>query len=164
MKRISLCLTSLLLLTTALLSQDRTDLQELSKELDRLDSLVFKLGYNQCDTAQLRMIFSEDLEFFHDQNGFLNSKEMLLASIPDLCNMSYKATRERIDSSMQVFPLYANGKLYGVIQTGVHQFYGEEANKPKYLTSTAKFTHVWILEEDQWRLNRILSYDHQTPN
>ena len=29
--------------------------------------------------------------------------------------------------------------------------------------SIAKFSHVWILENKQWKIKRILSFDHQMP-
>ena len=119
--------------------------QEIFYELRQKDSLVFNLGFN------------------HDQNGILKSKEILIQSIPNLCKMDYKPIRVLIDNSLQVFPLFSNGKIYGAIQTGIHEFYGEEKDKPRYLTSTAKFTHVWIIEGGEWKLKRILSYDHVIP-
>lgn len=131
--------------------------------LKQKDSLLFDLGFNQCDTAQLRILVSDDLEFFHDQSGLLTSKEIFIKGIASLCHMNYKATRELDVSSLEVHLLKNNGQLYGAIQKGNHSFYGEEAGKPKYLTSTAKFTHVWILEEGKWMLKRVLSYDHKTP-
>ncbi len=139
------------------------DLKELFETLRQQDSLVFKLGYNQCDTALLRLIISDDFEFYHDQNGVLTSKEQFLQGLPNLCKMSYKATRVLQEGTLKVFPLYAQGKLYGAVQTGTHEFYGEEADKPIYLTSTAQFSHVWILEDETWKLKRILSYDHVVP-
>src|SRR5262249_421878 len=42
-------------------------------------------------------------------------------------------------------------------------FYAQEKGRPEYLTSTAKFTHVWLLENGKWKLSRALSYDHQEP-
>ena len=33
--------------------------------------------------------------------------------------------------------------------------------KPEKAGSTAKFIHLWILEDNQWKLKRILSYDHK---
>jgi len=66
---------------------------------------------------------------------------------------------------MEVYPLYENNSqvLYGAIQNGSHDFYqqydGEEAQK----TNTAKFTHVWIIEKGDWKLKRVLSYNHQIP-
>ena len=126
--------------------------QILFNELKARDSLIFNLGYNQCDTVQLRNLLSDDMEFYHDVDGFLKSKEILIQNIPNLCRMPYKATRELIDNSLQVFPLYANGELYGAIQTGMHEFYGQDENSPRYLTSTAKFTHLWIKEDNDWKL------------
>ena len=143
--------------------EDNKASQELFDELKTLDSLVFKVGYNNCDTTQLRKLLSDDFEFYHDQNGLVESKEMMLQGIPNLCKMNYRATRVLVDSSLQVYPLYAKGELYGAIQTGTHEFYGEEEGKPKYLTSTAIFTHVWILEAGDWKLRRILSYNHVVP-
>ena len=154
----------LLLSSSALFSQDDSyDHQKLFEALRVKDSLIFKLGFNNCDTAQLRKLVSDDMEFYHDQSGLMASKEMFIANTPSLCNMSYKPTRELVENSLEVFPLFNNGKLYGAIQKGEHEFYGEEEGKPKYLTSTAKFTHVWIIEEGEWQLKRVLSYDHKSP-
>ncbi len=136
---------------------------EIFHQLKQADSLLFDLGFNQCDTAQLRILVSDDLEFYHDQSGLMTSKEIFIKGIAGLCHMNYKPTRELDESSLEVHLLKNNGQLYGAIQKGEHAFYGEEEGKPKYLTSTAKFTHVWILEEGAWRLKRVLSYDHQTP-
>lgn len=145
-------------------SQDSgNDPQKLFEELKERDSLVFNLGFNNCDTVQFRNLLSDDFEFYHDQNGLLESKEMFIQNIPNLCKMNYKAVRVLVDNSLEVFPLFSNGKIYGAIQTGVHEFYGEENDKPRYLTSTAKFTHVWIIEGGDWKLKRILSYDHVIP-
>ena len=153
----------LLLFAPAYGQQNDSTLQELFLELKQKDSLVFNLGFNECDTAQLRVLISDDFEFYHDQSGLLDSKENFIRNIPNLCNVNYKPTRVLVDGSMEVFPLYSNGELYGAIQKGVHEFYGEEPGKPKYLTSTAKFTHVWMLGNGEWKLKRVLSYDHQSP-
>lgn len=150
--------------TGTVFSQDAgVDAPFLFKLLKQRDSLVFELGFNNCDTTQFRNVLSDDFEFYHDQGGLLESKEAFIENIPNLCKMNYKATRVLVDSTLAVYPLFSNGKLYGAIQTGVHAFYGEENDKPRYLTSTAKFTHVWIMEGDDWKLKRILSYDHVIP-
>jgi hypothetical protein len=139
------------------------DSRKLFEELKEMDSLVFNLGFNNCDTIQLRNLLSDDLEFYHDQNGLLESKEMLIQQIPNLCKMNYKPIRVLVENSLKVFPLFSNGKMYGAIQTGEHEFYGEESDKPRYLTSVAKFTHVWVIDGHEWKLKRILSYDHVIP-
>ena len=154
---------SLCIVTSAISQGDKNDTQNLFQEILMMDSLVFIVGYNQCDTVQLRKLLSDDLEFYHDKDGFLDSKEFLIQNIPNLCNMPYKATRVLDVGTVEVFPLYSRGELYGAIQNGVHQFYGEEEGKAKYLTSTANFTHVWIKENDDWKLKRILSFNHVVP-
>ena len=137
--------------------------QDLFNHLQEKDSLLFQIGFNKCDTAVVRKLISNDFEFYHDQSGVLNSNETFILGIAGLCQMNYEATRELTAGTLKVFPLYNNGNLYGAIQSGEHSFYGEEKDKPKYLTSNAKFTHVWILENAEWKLKRVLSYDHVTP-
>lgn len=75
--------------------------------------------------------------------------------------MDYTAKRVLEATSLEVFSLHKNNVLYGAIQKGVHHFYAIEKDSTEYLTSTAKFTHVWLLENEQWKLSRSLSYDHQ---
>ena len=79
-----------------------------------------------------------------------------------ICNSSntFKARRELVDGSLKVYPLYDNGVLYGAIQEGEHRFFEKNGNQPEKAGSTAKFTHLWILDHNQWKLKRILSYDH----
>lgn len=134
--------------------------QKIFNDLRARDSLLFSLGFNECDTSQLRILISEDFEFYHDQSGVTESKENFILGISGLCHMDYKATRELAQNSLAIHPLYNNGQLYGAIQTGEHLFYGQKGEAPKYLTSTAKFTHLWILEAGDWKLKRVLSYDH----
>ena len=151
-------------MTKVAFGQDnQPDAQFLFEQLKERDSLLFQLGFNNCDTVQFRKLLSDDFEFYHDQNGLLESKELFIQNIPNLCNMHYKPIRLLEKKSLKVFPLSSNGKIYGAIQTGRHEFYGKENDNPMYLTSTAKFTHVWIIEENEWKLKRILSYDHIVP-
>ena len=164
MSKIIICIAALWIFAGSVYAQENEyDSQKLFDELKEMDSLIFKIGFNNCDTIQLRNLLSDDLEFYHDQNGLLESKDMLIQNIPNLCKMKYKAIRELVESSLKVFPLFSNGEMYGAIQTGEHEFYGEESDKPSYLTSTARFTHVWVIEGQKWKLKRILSYDHLMP-
>lgn len=164
MKQLILFTLSTFIFTGTIFSQHAEfDQEALFNELQEKDSLIFKLGYNECDTTQFRTLLSDDFEFYHDQGGLTDSKEQFILNTPNLCKMSYKATRELVDGSLEVFPLFTNGQLYGAIQKGVHEFYGQEGDKPKYLTSSAKFTHVWLLEGEEWKLKRVLSYDHASP-
>ncbi len=127
------------------------------------DSLLFNAVFDLCDSMTVKSLTSDDFEFYHDQSGITDSKAGFILSIRSLCTLSYKPRREVDPASLEVFPLYDQGKLYGAIQSGVHKFYAIEVDKPEYLTSTARFTHLWIIENDAWKLKRVLSYDHQAP-
>jgi len=77
---------------------------------------------------------------------------------------TYQSRRELIKESTEIYPLYKNRVIYGAIQTGNHKFFETiNGNKETY-ASTAKFTHVWLLENGVWKLNKSLSYDHQNNN
>ena len=43
----------------------------------------------------------------------------------------------------------------------MHRFESLNSNREYEKGDIAKFTHVWILEEEQWKVKRELSYDHQ---
>ncbi len=133
----------------------------LFKTLQTNDSLLFEVGFNTCDITQFENLVSDDFEFYHDKSGITATKADFIASIRDgLCKMDYKARRELVENSLEVFPLENNGEIYGAIQTGNHRFYALEKDNPEYLTSEARFTHVWLLENGLWKLSRGLSYDH----
>lgn len=155
-------LSGFLLLTTAILFAQESTSSELYKTLKSKDSLLFNIGFNKCDISQFENLVSDDFEFYHDKSGITSSKSAFIASIKDgLCKMDYKAKRELVEGSVEVYPLEKNGVLYGAIQTGKHRFYAIEKGKPEHLTGVAKFTHVWLLENGVWKLSRGLSYDHQ---
>jgi CubicO group peptidase (beta-lactamase class C family) len=126
------------------------------------DSLLFNLGFNNCDIAQFENLVSEHFEFYHDQTGITNSKTAFIAGIKNgLCQLAYKPKRVLAQNEMEVYPLAKNGVLYGAIQSGMHNFYAVEADQSEYLSSVAKFTHVWILENGEFKLSKGLSYAHQ---
>lgn len=137
---------------------------DLYKTLKQKDSLLFNAGFNTCDTAELERLVSDDFEFYHDQSGITPTKADFITSIRNgLCKLNYKARRELVEESVEIFPLNRDGVLYGAIQTGRHNFYAIEKDKPEHLTSTAVFTHLWLLENGNWKLKRVLSYNHQEP-
>ena len=139
---------------------------ELLKTLKEKDSLLFQIGFNQLDTLQLLSLVSEDFEFYHDLSGVTGTKAAFVQSIKSIGDLPFKTWRKLVKDSMEVYPLHKNNGqiLYGAIQTGVHDFYQQHKGKQARKTSTARFTHLWILENDHWKLKRVLSYDHHHPN
>ena len=137
---------------------------ELFIELKKQDSTFFERGFNQCDLDYLESRITNDLKFYHDQSGFQDKKAFFQNTQKYICSNSARKPIRQVDtSSLEVFPLYNSGKIYGVIQKGVHHFYLREVDKEDVWTSTAKFTHIWILDKEIWKLSEVLSYDHQDP-
>lgn len=126
------------------------------------DSVFFERSFNRCDQLYLEQAIHTDLVFYHDQGG-IQSRQVFLDNVrKNICGDSlHKPIRSVDPESLEVYPLYANGVLYGAIQHGTHRFYIREKNKPDRLTSTAKFTHVYLLDKDRWLLKEVLSYDHR---
>lgn len=101
--------------------------------------------------------------FYHDQGGIQNKKTFLENTKRNLCSGgSRKPIRKVKAESLEVYPLYDNGKLYGVVQTGIHDFYLREANKADVFTAEAKFTHIYLLINNEWILKEVLSFDHKS--
>lgn len=137
--------------------------QAIFDALKAKDSLLFNLCFNTCDTTALRTLLDDDFVFYHDQSGITDSKAAFVSSIPNLCKMDYKASRTLEEASLEIFPMYNQGELYGAIQKGEHHFWGKKGEASKYLTSSAKFSHLWLLKEGEWYLSTVFSYHHHSP-
>ncbi len=140
--------------------------QSQDKEIDRLirekDSLFWQ-AYNNCDVPGMGRYFTDDVEFYHDKGGITNGKAALLAnSKKNLCsNAGYKLRREAIPATVKVFPMAGNGAIYGALISGEHLFYITDGGKPEYLDGHALFTQLWTLNNGEWKMSRILSFDHK---
>ncbi len=136
---------------------------ELFQTLKAKDSLLFDRAFNYCEGQYLDQLISEDFEFYHDQSGFIESKQDFLNIMKDgICNPNNetKSRRELVEGTLEVFPLYNNGILYAALQKGTHRFFEKRGHLPEQAGSTALFTHLWKLENTQWKLIRVLSYNH----
>jgi len=130
-------------------------------ELKKQDSLFFEKGFNNCDIAFLEKSVDENLKFYHDNGGFQDKKLFLERTKQNICgNPNQKPIRKVVENTLEVFPLYSNGELYGAIQTGEHRFYIREKNKQDVLGGQAKFTTVWTKKDGNWMMSDVLSYDH----
>lgn len=125
------------------------------------DSLLFERGFNHCDFAALEKLAHHDLQFLHDQAGMQDRKAFFEAVRKNICGSESKPTRQLV-GHFSVYPLYDNGKLYGAMQIGDHEFFNTENGQKSRKTTVAKFIHTWLLVGGQWQLYRVLSYDHQS--
>lgn len=155
----------LLLINASALAQESNGALFLT--LKKKDSILFDAAFNRCDTRTMGNLFTEDFEFYHDKGGASYGRDNFLKPLEENCskrnrNTPQNARRILVENSLEVFPLHKNGQLYGAIQHGIHSFEFLDKNQEYQKGDTAKFTHVWILEEGQWKIKRELSYDHRS--
>jgi len=126
-------------------------------------SLLFDVGFNTCDISKFENLFSEDFEFFHDKDSISHKNQFIYNLKNGLCSSpeKYQSRRELVKGSTKIHPLFKNKKIYGAIQIGVHNFYETIIGQNEIFASSADFTHVWLLENGHWKLNRSLSYNHK---
>ena len=134
---------------------------EIFLTLKKQDSIFFQRSFNLCDLEYLNKAVHKDLMFYHDKNGIQNRSVFLENTKKYICGDTIKKPiRKVVVESLEVFPMYDNGVLYGAIQSGIHDFYIREKNKADVHTSSAKFTHLYLLENGNWLLKEVLSFDH----
>jgi len=165
MKQFSLLFTIIFILfpksSNAQISKD----SDLFIQLKKTDSLFFEEGFNKCNFEILETYIPTDFEFYHDENGKQDREQFITAFRESICsNSERKPIRKVVEESLEVYRLKNNGETYGAIQKGIHLFYIKEPNKELYLTNIAKFTSIWNFENGNWKLSRVLSYDHKEPN
>jgi CubicO group peptidase (beta-lactamase class C family) len=151
------------LLTNHFLQAQVNHDSDLYKTILSNDSLLFNIGFNTCDISQFENLLSEKFEFFHDKDSISRKPGFLYNLRNGLCKspLTYQSRRELVIGSTEIYPLYTNKVLYGAVQTGNHKFYETLAGEKENYASSAKFTHVWLLENGIWKLNKSFSYDHQ---
>jgi ketosteroid isomerase-like protein len=119
-----------------------------------MDSVLF-YAFNTCDVNTSKSLFTEDLEFYHDAGGLTNYNQNV-NSILQRCKNATKMRRELVKGSLEVFPI----KDFGAIQIGSHRFYYTEKGQEEKLDGTFKFVHIWKNTNGEWKISRVVSYDH----
>lgn len=135
---------------------------EIFLALKNQDSVFFERSFNLCDMDYLKSAIHQDLTFYHDQAGIQNRDSFLLNTKNNICSdFNKKPIRKIIEESLEVYPMYNEGVIYGAVQTGIHDFYIRESNKADIKTSSAKFIHLYLLINGNWLLKEVLSFDHK---
>ena len=124
-----------------------------------LDKQLFD-AVDRCDMAKVASFWAEDVEFYHDKDGLTVGREKIVTSIKN--NLCGKVKRELVPGTLEVYPL--NG--YGAVEIGVHRFLHPWA-QDHGVVGKAKFIHVWQNQglqnkDGQWKITRVISYDHDT--
>ena len=154
------CITLTLFLSVSLFSFSQTD--EQVKQLIIENDSLFWIAYNNCNVETMGSWLTDDVEFYHDKGGPSIGRDTLMAVIrKNLCgNNDFRLRRAAVKGTVNVFVMHSSNKVYGVIISGQHVFYVNEKGKKEFLDGLARFTQLWILKDGQWKMSRILSYDH----
>jgi hypothetical protein len=138
----------------------QTTTHELEKEILQRDSSFWQ-AYNSCDSSGYRQFFTQNIEFYHDKGGLTTGIDAIISSFQDnLCEGNFRLKRKAVEGSIQFYPLENSTGFYGAIISGEHLFYVLEPGKTERLDGLAKFTNLWIRENNTWKMSRIISYDH----
>ncbi|WP_413533625.1 serine hydrolase [Empedobacter brevis] len=123
------------------------------------DSLLFEVGFNHCEIDQFQNLLSEDFKFYHDKDGISDKEKFILDLRKGICNKveNRQVKRTLLKEKTEIFPLYKNGILYGIVQNGEHKFSEQRESQ----AGIAKFSNVWKLENGNWKLRESFSFDHQ---
>lgn len=129
--------------------------KELYDTIAHMDSIMFD-AFNAHDLEKIRITFSEDLEFYHDKGGLADYKQTM-ENLKDLFerNKTTGLRRDLVKGTLEVYPI----KDYGAVETGLHTFCHNENGKQD--CGTFKFLHIWQKKGGQWKVTRVVSYDHK---
>lgn len=119
----------------------------------RMDSIVFDAA-NKHDLNKMKVLFTEDLEFYHDTGGLDGYSKTMENFQRIFTNYGY-TRRVLVEGSIEVYPV----KDYGAIQTGIHKYCRLE-NGALINCGTYKFLHVWRKTPTGWKIARVISYGH----
>ncbi|WP_330747163.1 serine hydrolase [Chryseobacterium sp. CP-77] len=150
----------MLLMNITQAQTEKTD--PLYKTIMSKDSLFFSVGYNTCNIKLMENLLSEKFEFYHDKGGFESREKFIIDFKNGLCKSpeTYQIRRVLVDKSTEIYPMYKEGKIYATIQNGDHLFYEKMGSQAEKLVGEAKFTHLWMLENNEWKLKNSLSFNH----
>ena len=124
---------------------------ELFRRVESLDRAVF-VAFNTCDLKKLESFFIPELEFYHDNDGVTWSREKFIGDVKK--NVCGKFRRELVAGTLEVYPLGD----YGAVYSGTHRFCHAGASRCE---GTGKFMHIWRNQAGDWKITRVISYDHR---
>ena len=136
----------------------------LTEQIAARDAEFFKLFFEGCDPARVRSMMADDIEMYHDKDGFVwRGADAAVADYAKSCAErkkpgAWRSRRELVRASLHVDPVPG----YGAIEDGIHLFYERKGDGPERLAGRARFTQLWVLGPDgAWRLARIFSFAHR---
>src|SRR3954452_11009999 len=137
----------------------------LNQQIQAADRELFDMFFvRACDEKRFRTLLADDLEFYHDKDGFnARSADDFMRMYKENCTRraeptTWRSRRELVPASLRV----DRAPGYGAMEVGDHVFYERHgAAGTEKLVGKASFSMVWALGANgQWKLSRVLSYAH----
>ncbi len=125
---------------------------ELFNKVVNLDSSLFA-AYNSKNLNLMKTYFTKDLEWYQDNGGLIDF-EKVFSNFQSIFNRDYDLKRNLIRESLEVHPIEG----YGAIEIGKHQF--KHIENGKLEIGTFKFVMIWKNDNGNWKISRVISYDH----
>jgi hypothetical protein len=125
---------------------------ELFNKVANLDSSLFA-AYNSKNLDLMKTYFTKDLEWYQDNGGLIDF-EKVFSNFQSIFNRDYDLKRNLIRESLEVHPI----EDYGAIEIGKHQF--KHIENGKIEIGTFKFVMIWKNDNGNWKISRVISYDH----
>lgn len=127
------------------------------------DAEFFELMFEGCDPNRLRTMITPDFEMYHDRDGVVaTNADTFVDGYRQWCTErrqpnAWRSRRALAAPTHNVHPVPG----LGAIQDGEHVFYERQGDGPERLAGRARFTQLWQLGADGWRLKRVFSYAHR---
>lgn len=137
----------------------------LTEAVSARDTALFTQMFDRCEPEKLRAMVTDDVEMYHDRGGVIaRDANAFVADHAKSCAAwtagSWRSRRELESDTLTVDSIPG----YGAIEDGWHRFYERKGDGPERLVGRARFTLVWALTADGWKLSRALSYSHRAVN
>ncbi len=154
----SIILFAILLSNTILAQKPQQDTSKLLIEKDS----IFWVGYNTCNVDLMGQFLAKDVQMYHDQAGNVDSLGFATAIRKNICgDPNNKVRRELVTGTFKLFLLRGGGIIYGAIISYDNHFYISGIERKEIEEEVAKFTSLWLLKEDGWKMHTVFTFDHK---
>ncbi|MDN4055065.1 nuclear transport factor 2 family protein [Massilia sp. YIM B02763] len=128
--------------------------EQLTAEIVAADARLFE-GLNRRDIGRLKSGFSPRLEFYHDRSGVTGYAENIAIFEKNFAAPA-RVRREAMPETVEVFPTGPDHAMH----IGKHRFCNKPSPAEPESCGVYRFSMVWERDGGQWKLLRVLSYDH----
>ena len=123
-----------------------------------MDAKIFD-AFNAHNVDALMAMFTDDLEFYQDNDG-VKTYQQCLGDFKKMFASASDIKRVLLKETLEVYPI----KDYGAVEIGSHRFChtenGNGASPARTECGNFKFAMVWKKTGDSWKISRVISYGH----